>query len=349
MLEQRKVVVAYDMGTGKTPITIAVTEQLLEDGKAECGIVVVPSSLKYQWKQQLGVFTNGARVLVIDGDPRERVRMYQKAARYLYEYIIISYDTLVRDFDKVSALPMDFMVCDEATAIKSFRAQRSKAIKKLRPKYRFALTGQPVENRPEELFSIMQWVDPKVLGSFMMFEKTFIVRSKSTGQVLRYRNLKVLNKALSQSMVRKKRTDPDVVEEMPLVSEETYTVPFDDKGDKLYRTIGKELLNLLYTMPKGSFNIFSHYGMSDDKEAMQARGDVMARLTALRMLCDHPYLLVRSAQDYADTQNKDKQKGSKYCFELKQRGLLEGVKKTPKLDETVDLIKELLEIGRAHV
>ena len=192
------------------------------------------------------------------------------------------------------------------------------------------------------MFSIMQWVDPKVLGSFMQFETTFIVRNKSTGQVSRYRNLKLLNKTMGSAMVRKRRTDPDVREEMPDVVEETTLIDFDPSGRALYTKIGKELLGLLYTMPKGNWNIFSHYGDSEDAETAQARGDVMARLMAMRMLCCHPDLLKSSAARYLETMNDPKPKGSKYCYELSQHGLLDAVKAGPKLAELHEDIQDLL-------
>ena len=140
MLSRQRVLVAYRMGLGKTPITIAAVEELLDKGAVDMGLIVAQSSLKYQWLREIDRFTDKkARVLVIDGDPRQRERQYKQASKLLYEYVILSYDNIVRDFDKVKVLPIDFMVCDEVTAIKNIPSQRSRKVKQLRPKFRFAL------------------------------------------------------------------------------------------------------------------------------------------------------------------------------------------------------------------
>jgi SNF2 family DNA or RNA helicase len=342
MVKRRRVLVAYEMGLGKTPITINTIETLLEKGKVECGLIVAEASLKYQWLRQINQFSDCARVLVIDGDPAKRRKQYLRAMKGLYEYIILSYDNIVRDFEQVEKIPIDYMVLDEATKIKGLRSERSKKVKQIRPKYRFALTGQPIENRPEELFSIMQWVDPKVLGNFLEFEKTFIKRVGSTGKVQRYRNLPLLHKLLGDAMVRATWEDPDVRDQMPKVVEECCYIDFDRGGQTMYNKIATELLALLRSIPGGAkFNIFAHYGYADPVQ-LQMRGDIMARMTALQMLCDHPDLLSLSADTYEKTQHDRKHKGSKYCYELNKKGVFKTKASSPKLDETVTQIVDML-------
>lgn len=344
MLERKRLLVAYEMGLGKTPITIAAVENLLDTGKAECGFVVAQSSLKYQWKRQIENFAAGARVLVIDGDPKARKAQYRKASKLLFEYVILSFDNVVRDFDMVKEIPIDFMVVDEATWIKSFRSQRSRKVKQLKPEYRFALTGQPVENRPEELFSIMQWVDPKVLGNFVDFERTFIQRYKATGIVRNYRNLKLLNETMGDAMVRATWDEPEVAAQMPKVVEECEYVEWDGPGQTLYRRIGKELLQVLRDNPgSGAFNLFAHYGVGSDDKGAEARGEIMARITAMSQLCCAPELLLRSANEYEESIGKDKTKGSKFAYDLKLKGQLAALKSAPKLDAVAERIVDQLD------
>jgi SNF2 family DNA or RNA helicase len=353
MIERRKVLVGYEMGLGKTVITIAAVEHLLDEGLASGGLVVVPSSLKYQWARQIEAFTDGEAItVVVDGTPTERTAQYAEIEEGGVEYGILNYEQVVNDWDRVKRLPRDFVVLDEATAIKNFAAKRTKRVKKLGAKYRFALSGQPIENKPEEVFSIMQWVDEDVLGRFDIFDKTFIVRN-SFGGVKYYRSLPTLHERLSEAMVRKTRMDPDVRDQMPQVGEEIYSITFDPAGRKLYKHIAKDLANeLSAAMGKfSSFDLYSHYhGEGGSADELAQRGRIMSRLTCLRMLCDHPDLLRISAEHYGEGEGEGIKGGSVYASGLLEEGLLPEraadrkalLKASPKLKETVGLIQELL-------
>jgi SNF2 family DNA or RNA helicase len=337
--------VAYDLGLGKTILTIAAIERLFDEGQvSEPGLVICLSSLKYQWASQITKFTNGTSIpLVIDGTPKQREAQYAQAMQA--DYIIMNYEQVVNDWDFVQKLPKGFVVLDEATAIKSFRSKRAKHVKKLESPFRFALTGTPVENgKPEELFSLMQFVDPSVLGRFDLFDSTFIVRN-SFGGVERYRNLKTLNERLVEACVRKRQTDADVAPFLPeAIHAEPILVELDRAGATLYKHIVAELLNDLDEALDsfgGSFDLFSHYGQggSDQGGVMdQLRGSIMSKLTTLRMLCDHPELVKQSASAYRPMLGE----GSKYAAELKELGLLDKATKAPKLDVLKEYLSEFL-------
>jgi SNF2 family DNA or RNA helicase len=343
MLDIEHVLVAYEMGLGKTVITIAVIERLLDEGKVALGLVIVPSSLKYQWKRMIDQYTDDATVLVIDGDPATRHGQYSEALTGDYDYIILNYEQIVNDWVFVSKLAYDYVVVDECTAIKGFRAKRSRKIKKLGGKYRFGLSGQPLENKPEEVYSIMEWIEPGVLGRFDTFDRTFIVRN-AWGKPVRYKNLPTLHSRLSRSMVRKRRDDPDVRGQLPQVVEQVMDIPFDVAGAKLYRLVIKELQYEMATFQAeyggGGFDLLRHYGMAGpgDSDEMVARGRIMSKLTALRMLCDNPGLLIDSARKAS----------SAYAVELNDRGLLQGQTKAPKMDEAVALVDEILDQDHRH-
>lgn len=348
MIDEQSLLVAFDMGLGKTVVTIAALEELLEADDVEAGLLIVPASLKYQWAKAVKKFTDDeANVLVIDGTPKKRQEQYELAMHWA-EYIILGYSQVVDDWKYVRNLPRDFVVIDEGTYIKNFRAQRSRKVKRLKAPYRFALTGQPVENRPEEVFSIMEWVDEDVLGRFDLFDRAFIVRN-DWGGVKRYRNLTTLNKRLKTAMVRKKRTDPDVRDQLPKVSETTETVQLDPKSKKLYRIIAKDLLAELENVQGGgNWDLAAHYGAGDDDSAqLRKRARIMSRLMCLRMLCDHPMLLDLSARKYEFGQeypNEGMKAGSAYAYELLQRGALEGLPKTSKKLKALQTdIAEILE------
>ncbi len=351
MVERKQMLVAYDLGLGKTVLTIAAIESLKDSGSIrEPGVIVCLSSLKYQWADQIRKFTDGsATPLVIDGTPKQRAEQYQQALDWghsLVDYVIINYEQVVNDWEYVRQLATGFIVCDEATAVKSFRSKRSKYVKKLQSPVKFALTGTPVENgKPEELYSIMQFVNPKILGRFDLFDSTFIIRNKFGG-VERYRNLPLLNKTLLNACVRKKQSDPDVAPFLPeTIHSEPIYVPFDRVGRKLYTHIVRDLLlNLEEALDTfgTSFNIFSHYGQQSDQGGQmdELRGLIMSKMTCLRLLCDDPQLLELSANKFEDgavvvdgnTINiPGFHGGSGYASELKTLGLLDGLKSSPKL------------------
>lgn len=349
MCDRGSMLVAYDLGLGKTILTIAAVERLMDEGKiTEPGLVICLSSLKYQWASQIEKFTGGSSTpLVIDGTPKQREKQYEQAFDWQssgVDYIILNYEQVVNDWKTVSKLPRGFVVVDEATAIKSFRAKRAKYVKKLSSPFRFALTGTPVENgKPEEIYSIMQFVDPSVLGRFDLFDSTFIVRN-NFGGVDRYRNLPLLHKTLSSACVRKRQSDPDVAPYLPdTITAEPILVQFDRAGSALYKKIARDLLADLdeaMTMYGGEFNLLAHYGQGSDQGGPmdQLRGAVMSKLTALRMLCDHPELLKKSAGAY----NPMLGSGSKYAAELAELGLLEKVASSPKLDVLKEYVSQFL-------
>lgn len=342
MLEQKHLLLAMSMGLGKTIVTIAAVEELIDSGKVSGGLVIAFSGLKYQWAEQIEKFTNGrADVLVIDGPPKKRMEQYDKAGRGMVEYVILNYEQVVNDWERVRRLKHDFVVADECVALKGFRSRRTKYVKKIQAPYRFGLTGQPVENRLEELFSIMEWVDPDCLGDFVSFDRTFIKRNYFGG-VKHYRNLPLLHTRLSESMVRKNRDDPEVAKYMPKVSETSVYAEFDSPNKRLYRRISSDLrYEIAEAMAQfgKSFDLYKHYSSTGSGSEAMVAGKVMSRLTCLRMLCDHPLLLHTSAQRFLDDGDK---RGSVYAAELFKAGELAGVETSPKLAYTVDLVKEIL-------
>lgn len=339
MVDRGSMLLAFYMGLGKTPTTIATIETLIEEGEVDRCLVVVPASLKFQWLREIGKFTD-SRAVVIDGPKAHRTNAW-KHARSRCRYVIVNPETLVNDQDELKVFDYQAMVIDEATMIKSPGAIRSKKLKRYgrRAAYRYALTGQPIENRPEELFSIMEFVDPDVLGDPEVFDKTFVVRN-GYGKPLRYRNLPTLHKVMKEAMVRKTRSD--VADQLPAIITQVVPVDFDPKGAELYRYIARDLQAKLAEVvgrTKG-FDLLAHYnGEGGDK---QAQGQIMARLTCLRMLCDNPELLRFSASLNEEAEAIGAAAGSVYARQLQQMGKLEGLKASPKLAACVEMIEEVL-------
>jgi len=353
MIARNKILVAYDLGLGKTVITIAALEKLMDRGSIrEPGMVICLSSLKYQWANQIDKFTEGSsKTIVIDGTPKQRAAQYEEAYNWKeshVDYVIMNYEQVVNDWESVKRLPRGFVVLDEATAIKSFRSKRSKAVKRLsNVQYKFALTGTPIENgKPEELFSIMQFVDDSVLGRFDIFDKAFIVRN-NFGGVSRYRNLPVLHERLAEACVRKAQKDPDVAPFLPdsLHAEPLY-VTLDKKTAKLYEHIKDDLIRELdeaQNLFGSNFNVFTHYGLDKgDNNYLENewRGKIMSRVGALKMLSSHPDLLISSAKKYIAG---DTGEGSSYAAGLQEQGLLDNLPEGIKLKVLDEYVKDFLD------
>lgn len=335
MVDRGQILLAMVMGAGKTPTTLSAVEELLDTKEIDRIAVIVPSSLKYQWLREIKKFTT-SRAIVINGTPKEREALWRLA--HSVQYVIVNPELLMKDESLFKKLNFNAMVIDEATIIKSFSAKRSRLLKKLGKtcQYRFALTGQPIENRPEELFSIMQFVDPNILGRFDIFDNTFIVRDHY-GKPVRYRNLQQLNKTIADAMVR--RTREDIQDQLPRVIHQVVPIEFDSSGAKAYKMIAGDLLGELQSAISQfgrGFDLWSHYNGGQGNEA---QGQIMSRLTVLRMLCDNPQLVFDSADTYMDKSNSD---GSEYATHVIAHGWLNKNAGTPKLDAVLNYITEVL-------
>jgi SNF2 family DNA or RNA helicase len=284
-------------------------------------------------------FSTDAEVLLVEGTPRQRFDQYTEFASR-GDYLLINYHQLVGDWEFVSKLDRSIVIADEVTAIKNFTAKRSKRLKRLDAPHKWGLTGQPIENRAEEVFSIMQWVDPEVLGDGKVFDQTFVSRDH-WGRVRAYKNLPTLHRTLSEAMVRATRSE--VADQLPAVVEESILVEFDAAGARLYRHITRELLaDLEEALGMGaSFDPTGFY--SGDNESVRAiQGQIMSKMTCMRMMCDHPDLLRISARYFSDRTHRVRS-GSGYAYLLDSQGLLDGVQGAPKLEATIDLLGDILE------
>jgi|SRR5215467_204742 len=334
MIEAKKLLVAYEMGLGKTVIAIAATERLIEAGEAGGSLIICPASIKHQWLHMLEEFAPDARAILVNGDRVQRDRQYRDYKGGHAEYLIINPEQLVNDWEIVSKLPRDVIIADEAQWFKNFKPRRSKKMKRLKAEYQWALTGQPIENRAEEAFSIFQWVQPTVLGDFQTFDRAFIVRDH-WGRVKLYKNLPTLHRLLGDHMVR--RTRAEVADQLPAVTEQSILVDFDEPGRNCYNRILVDLENDILDAVNtwGNFSLSSLYR----GEEGQAQGAIMSKLVCMRMLCDHPELLRQSAANFVDEHSK---LGSEYAAELQQKGRLDKLILHPKLVTLVSLLEDIL-------
>jgi SNF2 family DNA or RNA helicase len=351
MVATKQMLVAYEMGLGKTCMAIAASEKLMDSGDISLPVLVVAlSSLKYQWQKEIEKFSN-SNAIVIDGNRTKRHEQYELVRNWAFnniDYVIVNYEAVVNDWDQIKSLPLSAMICDEATAIKSFKAKRSKKIKELSKiiDIKFALTGTPIENgRPEEIFSIMQFVNPKVLGRFDIFDEEYIVRNHFGG-VERYKNLPSLNRTLQKATVRKSQNDPDVAPYLPdMCHRPPLIIPLHKKASALYRQICSDLIGELIEAQDllgGAFSLTAHYGDGSTYAgpADAIRGSIMSKVTALRMLSDHPKLVATSAKK-ANSLNG----GNQYLANILDQTLLSELDTigSPKLTALSAYVKDHLD------
>lgn len=369
---------AMGMGTGKTAVAIAAAEELIGCGDINLCLCVVPGGLKYQWGKALAKFTDiptrtkkikGETLvipkepygIIIDGTPgsfNEQTSEYVKGQRDKQydmigpetDYVILSYDSILDDYLQVSKIKPHMVVCDEVTQIKSPGAKRSLRIKSLlNSKYRLGLTGTPIDNMLEDLYSIMEWVDPDVLGRFDFFDASYIERDDN-GYVSGYKNTHILRDKMQPVMFRKLRTDPDVAPFMPEVFTDDWPVEMDPETEAVYRVMAGDLLSMLESARlTNAFDLVAHYtGKGKQVSENSELGKIMARQQAINLFLDHPDLVFESASDYEDSR-KQKQAGvkrkiwpgSKYCKELVDTGVLDDIFHAAKLDELVSRCDEL--------
>src|SRR5262245_55171309 len=276
------------MGAGKTLASLAAIEELVADGVVARGLIVVPASLKYQWQAEILRYT-GRHALVIDGTQAQRAKLYR------FVYTILNYETLVNknDWKFWREHEADFLIVDEITYCKSMTAKRSRRTKFVanRTDIVFGLTGQPVENRAEELFSVMQVVDPDVLGNYRTFDRAFIVRDH-WGKPVRYINLKTLRNRMADVMYRKTRDD--IADQFPRLVSTVLPFSLSPSERRIYgHAVNYTLDRLMEATEKfgSEFSLERHYGDDDSPEAKKIRGDIMAGLLMMRFCADDPLLI----------------------------------------------------------
>jgi superfamily II DNA or RNA helicase len=195
-----RALLADDMGLGKTLQAIAAAYWLHRNDNVERVLIVCPASLKFQWAREIERFT-GAKAHLVQGSAEARAVQYRKGSGFY----VINYELVLRDLSVINeTLAPDLLILDEAQRIKNWRTRIATAIKRIPSRYAFVLSGTPLENRLEDLYSLMQVVDPRVLGPLWRYLVDFHITDER-GKVLGYRNLSELRRRLAPVMLRRDR------------------------------------------------------------------------------------------------------------------------------------------------
>lgn len=195
-----RALLADDMGLGKTLQAISAAVWLKEYEGIRKILIICPASLKQQWAREIAKFTD-LETQVIQGRPDQRGVQYRRDCNFF----VLNYELLFRDLTIINeTISPDLIILDEAQRIKNWRTKIASAVKQISSRYAFVLTGTPLENRLEDLYSLMQVVDPKILGPLWRYMIDFHITDKRD-KVLGYRNLSMLRKRLKPVMLRRDR------------------------------------------------------------------------------------------------------------------------------------------------
>jgi superfamily II DNA or RNA helicase len=196
-----RALLADDMGLGKTLQAIAASIWMAEHAGVKKALVVCPASLKQQWAREIEKFTT-QKVQIIQGSVEGRQVQYRADALFF----VVNYELVLRDLSVIGeTLKPDLLILDEAQKIKNWRTKIAATIKLISTRYVFVLTGTPLENRIEDLYSLMQVVDPRILGPLWRCLLDFHITDER-GKVIGYRNLSELRQRISSVMLRRNRS-----------------------------------------------------------------------------------------------------------------------------------------------
>jgi hypothetical protein len=208
-LASGRLLLADDMGLGKTVQAVAACHALWHAGRVRRGLLVVPASLKSQWAREWTLFTD-VPVAVVDGSPSQRAAIYEE---HESGFLIVNYEQVLRDLALMHAWAPDLVVLDEAQRIKNWATKTAAFVKRLEPRNRLVLTGTPMENRLDELASVMDWVDEHVLEPKWRLAPWHATLCDGVQEVAGARNLDTLRRRLAPVMLRRIRQE--VLDQLP--------------------------------------------------------------------------------------------------------------------------------------
>jgi superfamily II DNA or RNA helicase len=260
-----------EMGLGKTIQAIAAAEIMAKWFGVERVLIVCPTSLKHQWEREVTRFVDRS-IQVVGGMRPRREQLF--AADSFYK--ITNYDTVHRDLDLIAAWAPDLVILDEAQRIKNWNTRAAQSVKKIASPYAVVLTGTPLENRLEELVSIVQFVDRYRLGpTYRLLHDHQIV--DPVGKVVGYRDLDKIGKSLEPILLR--RLKDQVLDQLPERLDKYFFVPMAPEQRRLHVENGEAVARIVQKWRRYRFL----------SEADQRR--LMAALQNMRMSCDSTYLL----------------------------------------------------------
>jgi len=266
-----RTLLADEMGLGKTIQAIAACALVHRLGKAERVLIVTPASLKTEWEEQIQRFTR-LPYRIVFGNPRERLKAYVQAPFFT----IVNYEQMIKDALTVNEqLRPDIVVLDEAQRIKNWSTLTAQAVKRLQSRYAFVLTGTPIENRIDEIHSLMDFLNPAVLGPLFRFNREFYELDER-GRPCGHKNLERLHERIAPYMLRRRKSDVET--ELPERTDKNFFVPLSAGQKQAYLHHEDQVARLAAAARRRPLT-------------QQQQEKLMRELAMMRMICDTNYIL----------------------------------------------------------
>lgn len=267
-----KAIIADEMGLGKTVQAICCAEIYLRQQMVENVLIVCPTSLKYQWKSEIEKWTGRATVL-IEGYATRRLELYQAAAPYK----IVSYQSLANDIKSLNRLSVDLLIMDEVQRLKNWNTGLAQAVRRIDSHYSVLLSGTPLENKLDELVSIVQLADPYCLSPLYRFRHEHIVTDPATGKTIGYKNLSDIRQRLSGTLIR--RTKQSVRLQLPGRTDQYLLIPMTQQQSSRHEELRTAVARLVSKWARTKF-------LSEEE-----RRRMLLMLGQMRMLADSTFII----------------------------------------------------------
>ncbi|MEA5551508.1 DEAD/DEAH box helicase [Anabaena cylindrica UHCC 0172] len=259
---------ADDMGLGKTVQFIAFLLHLQEQDVLENPtLLVCPTSVLGNWEREVNKFAPTLKVLQYHGDKRPKGKAFTEIAKK-HDLVVTSYSLIQRDIKLFQSVPWQIIVLDEAQNVKNSDSKQSQAVRQLETTFRVALTGTPVENRLQELWSILDFLNPGYLGNKQFFQRRFAMPIEKYGDTS---SLMQLRSLVQPFILRRLKTDKDIIQDLPEKQEMTVFCGLSSEQAQLYQKLVDESLVEI-----------------ESAEGLQRRGMILALLVKLKQICNHP-------------------------------------------------------------
>jgi SNF2 family DNA or RNA helicase len=292
-------ILADDMGLGKTLQAIVAVTQF-KKSKKQPSLIVCPTSLLYNWKEEFSKFNPKLKVVVVDGIPSQRKKMIDSVSDY--DVVVTSYSLLQKDIESYQVIHFSYMILDEAQHIKNRGTRNARSVKQVVSDHKMILSGTPIENSLEELWSLFDFLMPGFLSTYDRFVEKYI-RVSGEEQL---KNLQYLRKKVAPFILRRMKSD--VLEDLPPVSEIVYHCQLSKTQHELYKSYAESARDELVKLVE-----------RDGFDKVQIH--VLATLTRLKQICCHPAIFAKEAAEEGDSSKYD------MLLELLQT-LIEGNHKT---------------------
>ena len=259
-------VLADDMGLGKTVQLLALMcgELQLEVGPT---LLVCPMSLVGNWQREAARFTPGLRVHVHHGAERPKGKAFH-AVVAASDLVVTTYGLMLRDIDVLRDMSWRRVVLDEAQAVKNAATRAAVAVRSLLSTHRFAVTGTPVENRLGDLWSLMEFANPGLLGQPSAFKQRFATPIERHGDAEAAARLRSLTQPF---VLRRLKTDTSIITDLPVKIEMEVVCSLTREQASLYQAVVADMMERIETT-----------------EGIERRGLVLATMTKLKQVCNHP-------------------------------------------------------------